>query len=263
MRHLKTIAILAAVGFATACSDSPSGPGTGVPAALNADVASVAAAGVSADVEIMAGMNGLPRTAALAFRLPPTDPGNTEGCTFGGESWTCARTRVNGLDVVRTITFRDLDGASQEHYDAENTASIDVSMTVDGDIAVGHWTATIARDRALAWTGLAGTETTRTVNGNGTEDVTRARFNDSGASRSYDIDGTFTIANVVMPVRAPGIDPWPLSGTVTRTYTVTRSTGETITRIVVITFNGTSTPTATVNGESFEIDLANRTAHRR
>ncbi len=263
MRHLTSIAIFAAVGLAAACSDSPTSPGSGVPATLNGDVASVAAAAVSEDIEIMAGMNGLPRSAILAFRLPPTDPGNLEGCTFGGESWTCPRTRINGLDVVRTITFRNADGAGQEQYDAENTASIDVSVTVDGELAMEHWTATIDRDRALTWTGLAGTETTRTVNGSGTEAVTRARFNDSGTSRSYDIDGTFTIADVIMPVRGEGIDPWPISGTVTRTYTVTRSTGETITRIVVITFNGTSMPTATVNGEAFQIDLANRTAHRR
>ncbi len=35
----------------------------------------------------------------------------------------------------------------------------------------GNWTATVDRSRDLTITGLAGTETTRTVNGTGTESV--------------------------------------------------------------------------------------------
>ncbi|MEK6597760.1 MAG: hypothetical protein AABY91_05460 [Gemmatimonadota bacterium] len=35
-----------------------------------------------------------------------------------------------------------------------------------------------------------------------------------------------------------------------------------VSRTVIITFNGTQFPTATVNGEPFTIDLANRMAHR-
>ena len=38
---------------------------------------------------------------------------------------------------------------------------------------------------------------------------------------------------------------------------------ETVTRTVIITFNGTATPPATVNGEPFTINLAQRAAQRR
>ena len=74
---------------------------------------------------------------------------------------------------------------------------------------------------------------------------------------------TATHANVIVPVRAEGVAPWPLSGTVTRVFTMTRTDGETRTRTVIITFNGTATPAATVNGEPFTIDLAARRAARR
>jgi hypothetical protein len=257
------LAVALLVALTAACSDSPTIPGGTPSAALNADVATIAAAGFAEDVDAMAGLNGLPRAQLAGLVLPPTDPGNVAGCTYGGESWTCPNTRVNGLDVVRVITFRDASGAAQQLYNAETTASIEVAASIEGDVAGQTWSGSIDRERQLTWTGLEGTETQRTVNGQGSETVSRSRFTEGGETRGYDLVGSFSIVNVVMPVRGEGIDPWPLSGTITRTYTVTRSTGETVTRTVVITFDGTSSPTATVNGESFEIDLAARQARRR
>ena len=74
---------------------------------------------------------------------------------------------------------------------------------------------------------------------------------------------TATFVDVVVPVRAEGVAPWPTSGTVTRVITVTPEGGTPVTRTVIITFNGTATPTATVNGEAFTLNLGNRTAQRR
>lgn len=254
------------VALTAACSESPA-PGPSDSSTLNLDVATIAAAGVAEDVTVMAGMNGTPGPIGLfdgqALFSPPTDPGNVEGCEFGGTSWTCERTRINGVDVTRVITFFDAGGAAQEHFDNQLTASIDVTALVEGDVTVGPWTGSVNRERHLIWTGLAGTETTRTINGNGTEEVSRSRFTENGETRGYDLVGSFTLVNIVMPVRGEGIDPWPLSGTATRTYTVTRLNGESVTRTVVVTFDGTSTPDATVNGEAFELDLALRRAHRR
>jgi hypothetical protein len=45
-------------------------------------------------------------------------------------------------------------------------------------------------------------------------------------------------------------------------YTVTRNDEEPVTRTVIIEFDGTATPPATVNGEPFEIDLNSRDARR-
>ncbi len=72
------------------------------------------------------------------------------------------------------------------------------------------------------------------------------------------MDGSAVYVNVVVPI--PGTEPrYPLSGTVERSMTVTRTSTEgTETREVsiVITFDGSQYADAVVNGEAIEIDLA-------
>jgi len=95
--------------------------------------------------------------------------------------------------------------------------------------------------------------------------MSRSRHNEGRGTRAYSVDIAVTISNVVVPV-PNGPDKWPLSGSITRVVTgeITDGprVGETINRTTVITFNGTSTVTMTVNGESFEVDLAARRAQR-
>ncbi|HET9066089.1 MAG TPA: hypothetical protein VFN22_09765 [Gemmatimonadales bacterium] len=267
MRHLQTIALIATIGLASACGDSsPTGTGDTAAATFNADVMAAAADAFAEDVDVMAGMSGTTGWLGASSALndgPPDGPGNVNGCGFGGGRWACPPNPANGLTLTRSIAFFDAAGGVQEAYDPATTATIDVVATLEGDGARGPWTASIFRTRHLTWTGLEGTETVRTVNGNGSEEISRERQADNAPARSYAIVGEFTVQDVVMPVRAPGIIPWPLSGTITRTWTVTRDDQASVTRTVVITFDGTSTPTATVNGEPFEIDLAARHARRR
>ncbi len=69
-----------------------------------------------------------------------------------------------------------------------------------------------------------------------------------------------------MPVRGEGVAPWPLSGTITRIVTITPTGtdgGAPVTRTIVVTFNGTANVPATVNGETFTLNLAARRAVRR
>jgi hypothetical protein len=78
-------------------------------------------------------------------------------------------------------------------------------------------------------------------------------------ARTYDLTGTVVVTDVVRGVpRAE--NPWPLSGTITRNLTIEVVNGpngdETIVREVVLTFNGTRIVTLTVNGEAYEVDLA-------
>ncbi len=266
MRHLSIIAIFAAVGLATACSDSPTGTGDPSPATLNADVATAAADAFAEDVDVMAGMSGTTGWISAPSGLlagPPAGPGNVNGCGFGGGRWNCPPNPANGLTLTRSIAFFDASSVVQEAFDPVTTATVDVVATLEGDVTRGPWAASTLRTRHLTWTGLEGTETTRTVNGDGTEDLMRERNAGNSPARSYDLSGTFVVENVVMPVRGVGIDPWPLSGTITRTWSVSRDGEPAVTRTVIVTFNGTSTPNATVNGESFQIDLANRAARRR
>ncbi len=258
--------------FAAACNSSPTTTTTGIDALITADVATMTADATTEDVDVMAAMDGdigvlisAPMMQGMFF-TPPGGP-RMGGCTFAGGQFSCPPTTRNGLNITRTVEFKDTAGATQSAYDAALTASIHVTSTVSGDVTHGPWSATIARHRDFMITGLAGTETTRTVNGTGSETVSRSRVTATNETRTYDLTGSSTVTDVVVPVRGDGIDPWPLSGTIHRTYTVTRTSGanpgQTVTRTVVITFNGTATPTATVNGEPFTLDLAHRTATHR
>lgn len=269
---MRAIPILLLAG-AVACSGDPTGSNTTPIAAatISADVATVAADAAAEDIDLMAGMSGLPGTISFAAALLPPDgppgPGNVNGCGFGGGRFSCPRNRANGLDVDRVVAFFDGSGAAQQAYDAATTARIEIDVTLSGDVTRGPWSASIMRHRELVITGLEGTETTRTINGTGEEEHSRSRHGESGGpTRQYDLEGTVTWNNVVIPVRAEGQAPWPLSGTTTRVITVTRSTESgpvTTTRTVIITFDGTVSPPATVNGEPFTINLAQRRAQRR
>lgn len=248
-----------------ACGDDPAGPGDDT-ATLNLDVASAAADATAEDVDAAATMSGELGTINFGASLlggPPQGPGNTNGCGFGGGRWNCPPNTANGLTITRSIAFFDGDAVLQEAYDGLTTDMIDIEMTLEGNVSRGPWTAETFRTRHLEITGLEGDEATRTVNGEGAEEISRSREGAGNSpNRSYELVGTFTIEDVVMPVVEEGEDHWPLSGTVTRIYTVTRNDEAPVTRTVIIEFDGTATPPATVNGEPFEIDLNDRDAHR-
>ena len=161
---------------------------------------------------------------------------------------------------TRSATFYDEDGNEQASYDALTTASMHVEHEIQGDVERDGWSATIYRERDKWASGLAGEETHRTWNGTGSEEVNRSRHLDDGTERSYESNGTMEYQDVVVPI--PGSDPrWPVSGTITRSMTVVRSgpDGErTRSVIIVITFDGTSTAMALVNGEVMDIDLSAR-----
>jgi hypothetical protein len=267
MRTSLMIAALALGG--AACSSNPtSTTPTGATAALNLDVANLAADGTAQDVDLMAGGNGelgsITFGTGAALLDPPHGPGNVGGCGFGGGRWTCPRNRANGLDVTRTVQFLDESDQPMDSYDADLTASMIVDVSIEGDVSRGPWSASTLRERHLEFTGLLGANTEKTVNGTGHEEIARARIGAGNSpNRGYDLVCDLTIEDVVVPVPGDGVDPWPLSGTATRVCDVTPLNGTTVTRTVVVTFNGTSTPDATVNGEPFTIDLANRLARRR
>jgi hypothetical protein len=251
-----------------ACSDSPTGTDdTGILASrISSDVATVSADATAEDVDVMAGLNGLNGNFTVNLldgMTPPIGPGNVTGCGFGGGRFSCPPNSANGLTITRTVAFYDGQNAVQQAYDALLTAKIEVAATLQGDVTRGPWTATISRTRNFVHTGLLGTETSRTTNGTATGAASRSRINEAGNNRSYDMAETATFVDVVVPVRAEGVAPWPTSGTVTRVITVTPEGGTPVTRTVIINFNGTATPTATVNGEAFTLNLGNRTAQRR
>jgi hypothetical protein len=263
--------------FVVAAACSSSGVTTPVSTAsdlvVTSDIAMAAADGAAEDVDVMTGMNGAPGNISadvgggIANSLGSWRPGLT-GCTFASGSFTCPDTLRNGLHVTRVVTLLNAAGGTMSAYDSLLTASIHIVADISGDRTHGPWSATVARHHDITVTGLAGTETSRTFNGSGNETVSQSRVLRNDSTRSYTITGTSTITNVVMPVRSTdGGNGWPTSGTITRTMTVTLTSGpnagKTETKTMTITFDGTSTPSGSIDGHTFTIDCTNHTATPR
>lgn len=233
-RLLGTIALgLAAAG----CSNSLAP--TAADQELNQDVALVAADAALDDVAQMVVPNAAPQLQA-SFEAVPF------------------------ADVSRTVTFFDTSGVEQTAYDPNTTASVRIQMSLAGDVQRSGWTASITRTRDITVSGLEGQETSRTWNGTGTGTIMRSSHTDGTGSRTYDMSSSATITDVVVGVPRSQ-NPWPLSGSITRSITVTITRGdrtETRTRTVTITFNGTQFATLTVGDETFEVDLAARAVDR-
>ena len=220
--------------------------------ALIADMALVAADATIEDVTLWSQPLGFstPMAApdASGTQAVPGRPGGRDG--FSGS-----------FSGTRSVTFYDEEGMEQESYDPVTTESIHILHEIEGEVSRDGWSASIHRERDKTVSGLAGEETTRTWNGTGSQEVSRSRHLDDGSERSYEMEGSSGYEAVVVPI--PGSDSrWPLSGTVTRSMTVTRTgpDGEVVTRSIeiVVTFNGTQMATVIVNGEEMEIDLAER-----
>ena len=247
---LRATAALAAVAALAACGDS-----TDVDTlddALVVDAAILAADATIEEVRLWSqpfGFGDAP--AAMPWSLGPGHgpgaPGGHHG--FAGE-----------LSGTRSVTFYDEDGAEQDGYDPLATASIHIVHEVEGTIERSRFTAEIAREREMTVSGLFGEETERTWNGSGSSELLRTGVLEDGTERSHSAVGSFTFEDVVVPI--PGVEPrYPLSGTITRSMTLTRTTSqgtETRTVEIVITFDGSEIATAVVDGRMVEIDLSTR-----
>lgn len=164
------------------------------------------------------------------------------------------------LAGTRAVSFYDVGGVQQAAYDAAATASVHLIHDVEGSIQRDRFSAEISRERDMVVTGLEGEETHRTWNGSGSSSMLRSGVMEDGTARSHSAEGSFTFLDVVVPI--PGSDDrWPISGTISRTMAMTRTGPDgSVSRDVEIeiSFDGTSTATAVVNGEAMEIDLSAR-----
>jgi hypothetical protein len=242
-----------------ACNSDSTGP-DGTNALVTADVALVAADATGEDIEVM-------REPVFFIALGGFAPGQGDfrpaNCPFDAASGrlVCPTLTHNDITITRSYAFWDAANAVQQAYDALTTAKANIQSSVEGSRTQPNWEATIEHDRDMTATGLAGTETQRTWNGTGSSHVTHSKHTAEGPARSYDLECSATVVNVVVPV-PNGTAAWPLSGTITRECTVTfvggPRDGQTLTRTAVVTFNGTATATLTVNGKVFDLDLLHR-----
>ena len=237
LRHALTLGAIAALW---ACDD----PGT-APDALDDEI-------LARDVALLAADAAAEDLAAMAEPF------------FGGAFGVPGDSKME-LVRSRTVEHFDASGELQDGYDPLTTAAIHLVLEVAGSTERMDMEMSLARSRDLWVTGLEGEETVRTANGSGIESRSRARMSDEYGDRSYAMSGTTQIQDVVHGVPRDQF-PWPLSGTITRVVEVEKTGGpggdRSFTRTVVITFNGESVVTMTVDGEPFELDLG-RTDRRR
>ncbi len=248
--RLSAVGVLAVLA---ACSstepNSAAGPNAVSNQNVTTDVAMVATELGAQDVEAMHGPGG-----GFGFGLRP-DLGR----------FSCDSLSREGLTVVRTCTYADSDGVTQDAYDSSTTATVTVHTEISGAFGRGRWSATMDRMSDLVVSGLAGANTTMIWNGSSSGTASRVRQVDSTETREYDMTFSGSITDVVIPV--PRTDTsWPLSGIIAREVSVTfvggPRDGTTVTRTTTLEFNGTQYATLTVNGETFQVDLARRSCQR-
>jgi hypothetical protein len=165
-----------------------------------------------------------------------------------------------GVTVTRSLAFFDVNGVMMDHRDS-TTASMNVEAILAGIVATANGADTVNGTRNLTATGLLGQNTTRTWNGTGAS-THGAYWTDSVATRTADVSFSSTFSNIVVQLPRSA-NPYPISGTITRIVTGTgvvtrngKTKSITISRTVVITFNGTEFATMVVGSENFSLDLA-------
>jgi len=170
----------------------------------------------------------------------------------------------DNLERSRIVTFFDERGDVMDEFDAQLTERIEIDVDVEGSLERPMWTGEVERHRDIVVSGLLGEETQRTWNGTGSDEHSAVRVLDEGsAERTFESQTTIEDVVVALPRSE---NPWPVSGTITRHVEVTVVNGPrgdlARERTVIVTFNGTQHPTMTVDGEEFEVDLADRQGNR-
>ena len=265
---VRTLTAASIVALA-ACSDS-SGPEPVISdAELSADVAASVGTAAAADVGLlrgdmmMAGLGGA-TTAGSAASLVTIDGARTrmvgDHCDYmmAPKLWSCSAETENGLQVERTIQFF-ANGEAGPTYDAAETDSIKVHASVTGTVVRMHGTITLDNVRDATISGLTGTETSRTVVGTGLRQEASV-FTGERGTRTYN----GTVANQILSVVFPVGGGFPLSGSMVHDVdaTVTLSGGtsgvRSVSRHVVVTFNGTATVPMTIGTLSCTLNLETR-----
>lgn len=269
---------------AFACSDSTVAPGDQQLAADDIAQAAAISAGdaTSEDVNLFFAADGAlsGATAGPAQDLVPrvetaTEPARysfwafSSNCSYDSatQRFLCPPLSKDGLTLVRSFAVYDAGGEAMSAYDSLLTASANFRTTVSGVHVALAGKDTIARQRDLTVTGLAGRETSRVWNGTGSRSDGGYR-QDATVTRTYHT--TDGVAFVDVTVSLPRSEhPWPMSGTVTRhvvgTATVVRdgvTRSMSVDKTVTITFNGTQLVPMTVGTRSFTLDLATGKATR-
>ena len=276
------------IGCLIACSDSTS-PGTATSTfdtQVSADLAPSAGEDVSADYAFYSSASGAGDTAKASFsfdapatnlhvaasRSVPTSASAawiSPACAFdlGTHFFDCSlKVAKNGHLFSVTYKLFDSTGAVQQTYNKFSTDSI---QFIVGDTALisysfngNTFADTVRKQRSATVSGLKGNpDTVHTWNATGSGSIMSVR---SGQiTKIYTLLSTDTTTDV--RIKQPrGINPYPLSGTIIRNYTITRdrlasdTTHYETTRRVVVTFNGTANVPMMIGSDSYMLNLDTR-----
>lgn len=248
---------------AVACDDSGTEPNAFDDDAIRAEVALVAADAMFRDLDVVQD----PGLQSLGFMGMGAGPG-LGGPHGGGQcqgtgapgTFSCGEMVRDGFTVTREVTFFDAAGNEQPNgFDAGTTDAVHMVMSSSGSVERSFWSASMERTRDMFIRGLLGEA--HTLDGSGSGSVYRSGNPLEGLEKTFDMSTEATWSEVVH-LQPREDHPYPESGSIQRHILVTvTENGETVdSRNVetLVTFNGTRYVTMVVNGESFEIDLANR-----
>jgi hypothetical protein len=182
-----------------------------------------------------------------------------------GPSFQCGSMVRDGFTFTREATFYDEDGEVQEGgFDPATTDAIQLVVNAEGSRERSFWSASITRLRDMTFSELL--SDAHHLNGEGHSVVYRSGNPQDGGEMTFDMTVDAEWKDVVH-LQPREEHPYPESGTISRDIfvEVTRD-GEVVGGrdvTTVVTFNGTQYVTMDVDGEQFEIDLAEREVTRR
>lgn len=286
---VSTFTAILVVVAATACSDSTAPGGASSPSAsgsfeasVTQDLAPTAGEDVATDYAFMSaadltGTGASFSTSAAGAMIvgarvspivnaPPTSGSAawiSPSCLFNSATgrFNCPPMTRGTQTYTASYALFDINGTTQSAYSRATTASINFIVADTGETSFSAnnntFTDTTYRLHNRTVSTLLG-DTVHTWYGNGTGSVHSTRTGQ--ITKVYAFSSVDTVSAVRF--RQPrGINPYPLSGTFVKNYTVVRTrqasdtTTHTATRQVIVTFNGTANVPMTINGVAYSLNL--------
>jgi hypothetical protein len=252
IRLLRHTALVAAAAFATACSDSPTGPVVGEAPELSqvlAELQPASLAPIAAQI-----------SAAPVAGLAAPDP---SACTYASatKSFVCPNVSITGITISRSFTLLDASGNPMSQYDRAATAAVRMKSAFAGTITSGASTITVDQEQDVTLSGLL--TGVRTLNGSSLGHVAGTIGNGTTTTPIASTIST-SITNLVLPQSSTGPDRWPSSGVIAASNITKVGALPSVTTNVTITFNGTSKAAVVVTSgggtASCTVDLSAQTA---
>ena len=269
---LTAAAMLLAVG-AIACSSDLSGPPALDDLQIDADIAATSGASVASQIAGFAdnvAAAGSFNMVAPSYNLAA--PGSPSAgaprfadisatCSYAAGRYSCAATTEQGMTVSRSFAFYDAQGNTVQTFDPATVESVNFQAQVDGNFQPDlFWSVGVHRTHDVTLSGLISQAPQRQWNGVGAGADTISHIGLDGV-RSLAGNAVDTVKQVVMPgVDAPSQIPLSGSIVVAVDYTAsldgaTGSVSKNVKRKVVVTFDGTNTPTLQIGSFTCRLHL--------